>query len=108
MNGKTNKFVNLITRELPGTWSLLEQEEFGNGRKQRINYATPNSMILKVLLPYKTPTPDNYTSIQVKKLECVGHVQKRVGLRLRNLKKQEKGVGGKGKLTNNMIDRLHN
>lgn len=45
-----------------------------------------------------------YTGIHVKKLECVGHVQKIVGCRLRNLKKREKGLGGKGKLTNNMID----
>ena len=47
-----------------GAFSLSEQKEFGNGRKQRINYATSNSMatvILKVLLPYKTPTPDTYT-----------------------------------------------
>ena len=30
------------------------------------------------------------------------------GCRLRNLKKREKGLGGKGKLTNNIIDRLQN
>ena len=46
--------------------------------------------------------------ITVQNLECVGHVQKRVGCRLRNLKKQEKGISRKGKLTNNMIDRLQN
>ena len=51
-----------------------------------------------------TTVQDTYTGIQVKTLECVGHVQKRVGCCLRNLKKQEKGIGGKGKLTNNMID----
>ena len=51
---------------------------------------------------------ETYTGIHVKKLECVGHVQKRVGCRLRNLKKREKGLGGKGKLTNNIIDRLQN
>ena len=42
------------------------------------------------------------------KLECVGHVQKRVDSRLRNLKKTIKGLGGKGKLTNVTIDRLQN
>ena len=46
--------------------------------------------------------------IKVEKMEFVGHVQKRVGCRLRNLKKKEKGLGGKGKLANNMIDRLQN
>lgn len=34
----------------------------------------------------------------VKKRECIGHVQKRMGTRLRNLKKQHK-LGGRGKLT---------
>ena len=49
-----------------------------------------------------------YDGIDVEKLECVGHVQKRVGNRLRNLKKNVKGLGGKGKLTNNLIDCLQN
>ena len=51
---------------------------------------------------------DTYPGVIVKKLECVGHVQKRVGTRLRNLKKNCKGFGGKGKLTNDIIDRLQN
>ena len=34
--------------------------------------------------------------------------RKRVGCRPRNLKKQEKGISEKGKLTNNKIDRLQN
>lgn len=44
----------------------------------------------------------------VKKKECVGHVQKRMGTRLRNLKKKTKGLGGKGhgKLTARLIDEL--
>ena len=51
---------------------------------------------------------DTYKSIEVEKLECVGHIQKRVGNRLRNLKKNVKGLGGRGKLTNVVIDRLQN
>ena len=51
---------------------------------------------------------DVYPGVKVEKLECVGHVQKRVGCRLRNLKKKEKGLGGRGKLTNNTIDTLQN
>ena len=42
------------------------------------------------------------------KRECIGHVQKRVGTRLRKLKKNIKGLGGKGKLTEALIDRLQN
>ena len=41
-------------------------------------------------------------------MECVDHVQKRVGTRLRKLKRDKKGLGGKGKLTNVIIDRLQN
>ena len=35
-------------------------------------------------------------------------MQKRVGSRLRTLKKNTKGIGGRGKLTDNMIDKLQN
>jgi hypothetical protein len=49
-----------------------------------------------------------YEGFLVEKLECVGHIQKRVGNRLRNLKKNVKNLGGKGKLTNKVIDRLQN
>ena len=51
---------------------------------------------------------ETYKGTKVKKLECVAHVQKRVGCRLRNLKKNVKGFSGKGKLTNTMIDQLQN
>ena len=51
---------------------------------------------------------ETYKGTKVKKLECVGHVQKRVGCRLCHLKKNVEGLSGKGKLTNTMIDRLQN
>ncbi|EFN88196.1 hypothetical protein EAI_13769, partial [Harpegnathos saltator] len=43
----------------------------------------------------------------VKKSECVGHVQKRMGTRLCNIKKKEK-LGGKERLTDVLIKRLTN
>ena len=49
-----------------------------------------------------------YPGRTVIKLECVGHIQKRVGNRARKLKKNVKGLGGRGRLTNVMIDRLQN
>ena len=49
-----------------------------------------------------------YSSVEVEKLECVGHVQKRVGSRLRSLKKNVKNLGGRGKLTDKTVDRLQN
>ena len=54
---------------------------------------------------------DNYKKDYGKVLqknECVGHVQKRLGTALRKLKKETKGLGGKGKLTDSMIDKLQN
>ncbi|XP_046850412.1 uncharacterized protein LOC124443906 [Xenia sp. Carnegie-2017] len=55
-----------------------------------------------------------YGEKPVTKLECVGHVQKRMGSRLRSLKKQfgstrpsdGKSIGGKGHLTDKVIDNL--
>jgi len=51
---------------------------------------------------------DTYSEdgIEVKKKECIGHVQQRVGTALRKLKKENKGFGGKGKLTDAMINKL--
>lgn len=44
----------------------------------------------------------------IEKKECVGHVEKRMGTRLRNAKKKNKGIGGKGagKLTDKVINEL--
>ena len=53
-------------------------------------------------------TKNTYPGITVQKYECLGHVQKQVCCRLQNLKKEEKVLSVKGKLTNNMIDRLQN
>lgn len=47
-----------------------------------------------------------YGETEVTKKECVGHVQKRIGTRLRACKKNNKGLGGKGKLTGKLIDQL--
>ena len=51
-----------------------------------------------------------YVDIDPIKLECVGHVQKRMGTRLRNKVKEHKGRGypisGKGKLTEKVINSM--
>ena len=46
--------------------------------------------------------------IEVEKMECIGHVQKRVGTALRKLKHDNPGLGGKGKPTHSKIDKLQN
>ena len=58
---------------------------------------------------------DPYNGLTVEKLECVGHVQKRVGARLRKLKNTDKAklsdgkpLGGKGRLTEKVINKLQN
>ncbi|GFW14492.1 uncharacterized protein TNCV_2358161 [Trichonephila clavipes] len=51
---------------------------------------------------------DTYGKDSVTKYECIGHVQKRVGARLRKLKSKNKNLSGKGKLTDSFIDRLQN
>ena len=45
-------------------------------------------------------------SIEIIKLECVGHYQKQEGSRLRNLKKKGKELGGRCRLTDTTTDRL--
>lgn len=47
-----------------------------------------------------------YEDLVVQKKECISHVQKRMGTRLRNLKKSSKNLGGKGKLSAKLIDEL--
>ncbi|XP_076173306.1 LOW QUALITY PROTEIN: uncharacterized protein LOC143149621 [Ptiloglossa arizonensis] len=44
--------------------------------------------------------------VLIVKKECVGHVQKQTGARLRKIKKETKELGGKGKLTAKLIDEL--
>ena len=54
--------------------------------------------------------------IRITKLECTGHIQKRVGSRLRQLKidwkgkklLDGKGIGGKGRLTDAVVNKLQN
>ena len=41
---------------------------------------------------------DIYPGIKVTKFECIFHVQKRMGKRLRTLRKTIKGLGGTGQL----------
>ena len=57
-----------------------------------------------------------YGDIEIKKMECVGHIQKRMGTRLRNLRKTLKGtklsdgktISGQGRLTEKIINRMQN
>ena len=56
--------------------------------------------------------PYSEFGIAPEKIECVGHVQKRLETRLRNMVKEYKGTAtplpGKGKLTEKVINSLQN
>eukprot|EP00795_Rhopilema_esculentum_P009886 gene9886-18476_t len=51
-----------------------------------------------------------YDSVRkkVEKLECIGHVQKRICTALRKLKREKRELGGKGKLTEKTIEKIQN
>ncbi|GFS91523.1 uncharacterized protein TNCV_1139501 [Trichonephila clavipes] len=51
---------------------------------------------------------DIYGKNTVAKYECIGHIQKRVGTKLRKLKSKRKDLGGRRKLTDAFIDKLQN
>lgn len=49
-----------------------------------------------------------YPGKSIIKKECIGHYQKRLGTALRKLKKCNRGIGGKGKLTEVKINTMQN
>ena len=51
---------------------------------------------------------DPYPGTAVQKLECVGHIKKRFGGRLRKLKSSDKSPLSEGRLTEKMINKLQN
>ncbi|GFV90564.1 uncharacterized protein TNCV_2222801 [Trichonephila clavipes] len=51
---------------------------------------------------------DIYGIDRVRKYECIGHIQKRVGSKLRILKTEEKGLGCKGNVSDSFIDKIQN
>ena len=78
---------------------LIYQNYIGDGD-------TPSFKEVSAANPYKE------CGISPKKLECIGHVQKRLGTRLRELRKSHKNsstpLSGRGKLTDKVIDSLQN
>ena len=88
-----------ILKSKPEKNKLIYKEYLGDGDTSSFNDVI-------VADPYK-----EYGIMPVK-LECVGHVQKRSGTRLRNLVKAQKGTkkpnSGRGKLTENCINSRQN
>ena len=92
------------------TWKLKAQKESSIDRKI-MGYGIPKLFSdgdSKTFPAIQNTYMFGENPVKVVKRECVGHVQKRVGNRIRKKKKLVRGLGGKGKLTENMIDRLQN
>ncbi|GFU82095.1 uncharacterized protein TNCV_1326391 [Trichonephila clavipes] len=102
---------NLLTVSSDGTWKTRGHSsligvctvigaETGDGDTTTFN-----------ALSEKEPYDDDHL---IQKIECVSHVQKRMGTRLRKLKlvysekklSDGKTIGGKGRLTDSLIDKL--
>ncbi|GFW39672.1 uncharacterized protein TNCV_3188431 [Trichonephila clavipes] len=102
---------NLLTVSGDGTWKTRGHSsligvctviwaETGDGDTKTFNAPSENK-----------PYGDDHL---IQKIECVGHVEKRMGTRLRKLKlvysknklSDGKTIGGKGRLTDSLIDKL--
>ncbi|GFS82296.1 uncharacterized protein TNCV_3340271 [Trichonephila clavipes] len=104
---KPTTYASVISQALHQKWKLWGLPEYffdlkKNRRLQYTQYYGDGDS--KAFMSVK----DTYELNSVTKFECIGHVQKRVGSRLRKLKTKTKGLSGKGKLTDNFIDRLQN
>ncbi|GFU66845.1 uncharacterized protein TNCV_894811 [Trichonephila clavipes] len=87
--------------ETVGAYRIFERSEANRSLRYTSYYGGGDSKAFNNV-------KDIYGYDSVVKYECIGHVQKRVGSRLRKLKKSTKGLGGKGKLTDKFIDTLQN
>ncbi|XP_039307368.1 uncharacterized protein LOC120358202 [Solenopsis invicta] len=83
--------------EVDAVVEMFQRSETLHGMKYANYVGDGDSKTFKGILE-KHP----YENFEVKKKECIDHVQKRMGTRLRNVK----GLGGKGKLTAKLIDEL--
>ena len=87
--------------EVEGTVAIYNRSISKNGLRYVDFYGDGDTKSFKNI-------ENTYPGTQVRKLECIGYIQKRVGNRLRKLKKSVKGLGGKGVLNDAMIDKLQN
>ncbi|KAE8746814.1 hypothetical protein FOCC_FOCC006449 [Frankliniella occidentalis] len=97
--------------EVDGMVQLFQRSEEKRGVFYENYIGDGDSKTYKAIVesdPYKKQ------KIIVKKRECTAHVQKRMGTRLRNLKKElagkklsdGKGISGKGRLTDKIVDQI--
>lgn len=87
--------------EVDSVLEMFQRSEEQFGVKYSNYVGDGDSKTFKALLDAEPYGKD----LIVTKSECIGHVQKRMGSRLRNLKKTQK-LSGKGKLTDALIKKL--
>ena len=85
--------------------------ECGSIPKKRTNYGI--LLLLVMAIASRFLLFHSEVSYPMAKIDCVGHIQKKLGTRLRNLVKKEKfadgsRLGGKGNLTKARIDSMQN
>ena len=111
-NCKINHAGSANSMETAGAVRIFERSVATRGLKYKNMLGDGDSCTYNAIVerkPYGEECVPN-------KMECIGHVQKRVGSRLRKLKNKSKGVkladgkglAGKGRLTDGKIDVLQN
>ncbi|XP_035210537.1 uncharacterized protein LOC118184907 [Stegodyphus dumicola] len=106
---RRNHFRSSAKMEADGMVKIFQRSQSARGVRY-INYIGDGDS--KTFLSITESKP--YEGVTVSKLECVGHIQKRMGTRLRKLKADYKGrklsdgksLSGKGRLTDSAISRL--
>ncbi|GFV64171.1 uncharacterized protein TNCV_3206791 [Trichonephila clavipes] len=82
-----------------------------DGTWQRRGYSSLNGCVSVISIDSGkgyASVKDIYGKNTVAKYECIGHIQKRVGTKLRKLKSKRNNLGGRGKLADAFIDKLQN
>ena len=109
---KINHTGSSGSMETAGALRIFERSEASRGLKYKDMLGDGDSSTYSAILECKPYGEDCIPN----KLECIGHVQKRVGSRLRRLKSTNKGrklsdgkgISGKGRLTTGKMDVLQN
>ena len=102
-------------KDHPGRWNPVELAQYLVARYQSTICGTITILVMvtQAQVVASQPYGENY---EISKLECIGHIQKRLGTRLRRLMQSYKGqilrdgkkLTGRGRLTLKTINQLQN
>ncbi|GFX83803.1 uncharacterized protein TNCV_350671 [Trichonephila clavipes] len=108
-NCKANHFGNSGSMEVLGAMEIFQRSESLHGLRYTKFLGDSDSRAYKAVNEMQP-----YGDTGIEKLECIGHIEKRMGTRLRALKLKMKGkklndkktLGGRGRLTDAEIEKL--